>query len=158
MKEFQELYSVKEKSVMIYSEKVMDHFTNPRNVGEIADADGIGEVGNAKCGDIMKMYIKVDGGVISDVKFKTFGCGAAIATSSMATELIKGKTIDEALKLTNRAVVEALEGLPPAKLHCSVLAEQAMKSAIADYYKKQGIDPAPIIGDIGECESCQGCN
>ncbi len=143
---------------MIYSEKVMDHFTNPRNVGEIADADGIGEVGNAKCGDIMKMYIKVDGGVISDVKFKTFGCGAAIATSSMATELIKGKTIDEALKLTNRAVVEALEGLPPAKLHCSVLAEQAMKSAIADYYKKQGIDPAPIIGDIGECESCQGCN
>ncbi len=143
---------------MIYSEKVMDHFTNPRNVGEIADADGIGEVGNAKCGDIMKMYIKVDGDVISDVKFKTFGCGAAIATSSMATELIKGKTIDEALKLTNRAVVEALEGLPPAKLHCSVLAEQAMKSAIADYYKKQGIDPTPIIGDIGECEDCHGCH
>ncbi len=143
---------------MIYSEKVMDHFTNPRNVGEIADADGVGEVGNAKCGDIMKMYIKVDGGVISDVKFKTFGCGAAIATSSMATELIKGKTIDEALKLTNRAVVEALEGLPPAKLHCSVLAEQAMKSAIADYYKKQGIDPTPIIGDLGECEDCQGCH
>ncbi len=143
---------------MIYSEKVMDHFTNPRNVGEIADADGVGEVGNAKCGDIMKMYIKVDGGVISDVKFKTFGCGAAIATSSMATELIKGKTIDEALKLTNRAVVEALEGLPPAKLHCSVLAEQAMKSAIADYYKKQGVDPTPIIGDIGDCEDCQGCH
>lgn len=143
---------------MIYSEKVMDHFTNPRNVGEIADADGVGEVGNAKCGDIMKMYIKVDGGIISDVKFKTFGCGAAIATSSMATELIKGKTIDEALKLTNRAVVEALEGLPPAKLHCSVLAEQAMKSAIADYYKKQGIDPTPIIGDLGECEDCQGCH
>lgn len=143
---------------MIYSEKVMDHFTNPRNVGEIADADGVGEVGNAKCGDIMKMYIKVDGGVISDVKFKTFGCGAAIATSSMATELIKGKTIDEALKLTNRAVVEALEGLPPAKLHCSVLAEQAMKSAIADYYKKQGIDPTPIIGDLGDCEDCQGCH
>ncbi len=142
---------------MIYSEKVMDHFTNPRNVGEIADADGVGEVGNAKCGDIMKMYIKVDGGVISDVKFKTFGCGAAIATSSMATELIKGKTIDEALKLTNRAVVEALEGLPPAKLHCSVLAEQAMKSAIADYYKKQGIDPTPIIGDLGDCDDCQGC-
>ena len=106
----------------------------------------------------MKMYIKVDGGVISDVKFKTFGCGAAIATSSMATELIKGKTIDEALKLTNRAVVEALEGLPPAKLHCSVLAEQAMKSAIADYYKKQGVDPTPIIGDIGDCEDCQGCH
>lgn len=143
---------------MIYSEKVMDHFTNPRNVGEIADADGVGEVGNAKCGDIMKMYIKVDDGVISDVKFKTFGCGAAIATSSMATELIKGKTIDEALKLTNRAVVEALEGLPPAKLHCSVLAEQAMKSAIADYYKRQGVDPTPIIGDIGECEDCHGCH
>ncbi len=143
---------------MIYSEKVMDHFTNPRNVGEIADADGVGEVGNAKCGDIMKMYIKVDGDVISDVKFKTFGCGAAIATSSMATELIKGKTIDEALKLTNRAVVEALEGLPPAKLHCSVLAEQAMKSAISDYYKKQGIDPTPIVGDIGDCEECHGCN
>lgn len=143
---------------MIYSEKVMDHFTNPRNVGEIADADGVGEVGNAKCGDIMKMYIKVDGGVISDVKFKTFGCGAAIATSSMATELIKGKTIDEALKLTNKAVVEALEGLPPAKLHCSVLAEQAMKSAIADYYKKQGVDPTPIIGDIGDCEDCHGCH
>ena len=143
---------------MIYSEKVMDHFTNPRNVGEIADADGVGEVGNAKCGDIMKMYIKVDNGVISDVKFKTFGCGAAIATSSMATELIKGKTIDEALKLTNRAVVEALEGLPPAKLHCSVLAEQAMKSAIADYYKRQGVDPTPIIGDIGDCEDCHGCH
>ena len=143
---------------MIYSEKVMDHFTNPRNVGEIADADGVGEVGNAKCGDIMKMYIKVDNEVISDVKFKTFGCGAAIATSSMATELIKGKTIDEALKLTNRAVVEALEGLPPAKLHCSVLAEQAMKSAIADYYKKQGVDPTPIIGDIGDCEDCHGCH
>ncbi len=143
---------------MIYSEKVMDHFTNPRNVGEIADADGVGEVGNAKCGDIMKMYIKVDDGVISDVKFKTFGCGAAIATSSMATELIKGKTIDEALKLTNRAVVEALEGLPPAKLHCSVLAEQAMKSAIADYYKRQGVDPTPIIGDIGDCEDCHGCH
>lgn len=143
---------------MIYSEKVMDHFTNPRNVGEIADADGIGEVGNAKCGDIMKMYIKIDNGVISDVKFKTFGCGAAIATSSMATELIKGKTIEDALKLTNKAVVEALEGLPPAKLHCSVLAEQAMKSAIADYYKRQGIDPTPIIGDIGDCEDCHGCH
>lgn len=143
---------------MIYSEKVMDHFTNPRNVGEIADADGIGEVGNAKCGDIMKMYIKIDNGVISDVKFKTFGCGAAIATSSMATELIKGKTIEDALKLTNKAVVEALEGLPPAKLHCSVLAEQAMKSAIADYYKRQGVDPTPIIGDIGDCEDCHGCH
>ncbi len=143
---------------MIYSEKVMDHFTNPRNVGEIPDADGIGEVGNAKCGDIMKMYIKIDNGIISDVKFKTFGCGAAIATSSMATELIKGKTIEDALKLTNKAVVEALEGLPPAKLHCSVLAEQAMKSAIADYYKRQGVDPAPIVGNIGECEDCHGCH
>ena len=143
---------------MIYSEKVMDHFTNPRNVGEISDADGIGEVGNAKCGDIMKMYIKIDNGIISDVKFKTFGCGAAIATSSMATELIKGKTIEDALKLTNKAVVEALEGLPPAKLHCSVLAEQAMKSAIADYYKRQGVDPAPIVGNIGECEDCHGCH
>lgn len=143
---------------MIYSEKVMDHFTNPRNVGEIPDADGIGEVGNAKCGDIMKMYIKIDNGIISDVKFKTFGCGAAIATSSMATELIKGKTIEDALKLTNKAVVEALEGLPPAKLHCSVLAEQAMKSAISDYYKRQGVDPAPIVGNIGECEDCHGCH
>ncbi len=139
---------------MLYSDKVMDHFANPRNVGEIENADGIGEVGNAKCGDIMKMYIKVDGGVISDVKFKTFGCGAAVATSSIATEMIKGKTIDEALKLTNKAVVEALEGLPPQKLHCSVLAEQAMKSAISDYYKRQGIDPMPIVGEIGECEAC----
>lgn len=139
---------------MLYSDKVMDHFANPRNVGEIENADGIGEVGNAKCGDIMKMYIKVDGGVISDVKFKTFGCGAAVATSSIATEMIKGKTIDEALKLTNKAVVEALEGLPPQKLHCSVLAEQAMKAAISDYYKRQGIDPTPIVGEIGECEAC----
>lgn len=139
---------------MLYSDKVMDHFANPRNVGEIENADGIGEVGNAKCGDIMKMYIKVDGGVISDVKFKTFGCGAAVATSSIATEMIKGKTIDEALKLTNKAVVEALEGLPPQKLHCSVLAEQAMKSAISDYYRRQGIDPTPIVGEIGECEAC----
>ena len=140
---------------MLYSEKVMDHFTNPRNVGEIEDADGVGEVGNAKCGDIMKMYIKVDNGVITDVKFKTFGCGAAVATSSIATEMIKGKSIDEALKLTNKAVVEALEGLPPQKLHCSVLAEQAMKSAISDYYRRQGIDPVPIVGSIEECESCQ---
>ncbi len=140
---------------MIYSEKVMDHFANPRNVGEIEDADGVGEVGNAKCGDIMKMYIKVDNGVISDVKFKTFGCGAAVATSSMATELIKGKPLEEALKLTNKAVVEALEGLPPVKLHCSVLAEQAIKAAISDYYTRQGIDPLPIVGEIGECEDCQ---
>lgn len=106
----------------------------------------------------MKMYIKVDNGVISDVKFKTFGCGAAIATSSMATELIKGKSIEDALKLTNKAVVESLEGLPPAKLHCSVLAEQAMKAAIADYYKRQGVDPTPIVGNLGECEDCHGCH
>ena len=115
----------------------MDHFSNPRNVGEIEDADGIGEVGNAKCGDIMKIYLKVDeNDVITDVKFKTFGCGAAIATSSIATEMIKGKTLDEALALTNKAVVEALDGLPPAKIHCSVLAEDAVRSAIEDYKKK----------------------
>ena len=123
---------------MQYSEKVMDHFMNPRNVGEIENADGVGMVGNAKCGDIMKMYLKIDNDVIVDCKFKTFGCGAAIATSSMATELIKGKTIEEALALTNSAVVEALEGLPSVKVHCSVLAEEAVKSALADYYKKIG--------------------
>ncbi len=124
---------------MQYSEKVMDHFTNPRNVGEIEDADGVGVVGNAKCGDIMKIYLKIsDDGVITDCKFKTFGCGAAIATSSMATELIKGHTIEEALTLTNSVVVEALEGLPPVKVHCSVLAEEAVKNAIADYYTKIG--------------------
>lgn len=139
---------------MLYSEKVLDNFSNPRNVGEIENADGVGEVGNAKCGDIMKMYIKVDNGVISDVKFKTFGCGAAVATSSMATELIKGKPIDDALKLTNKAVVEALDGLPAVKLHCSVLAEQAIKSALSDYYSRQGVDPVPIVGEIGECEHC----
>lgn len=123
---------------MQYSEKVMDHFMNPRNVGEIENADGVGMVGNAKCGDIMKMYLKIEDDVIVDCKFKTFGCGAAIATSSMATELIKGKTIEEALELTNSAVVEALEGLPAVKVHCSVLAEEAVKSALADYYKKIG--------------------
>ena len=124
---------------MQYSEKVMDHFTNPRNVGEIEDANGVGMVGNAKCGDIMKMYLKIDeNDVIVDCKFKTFGCGAAIATSSMATELIKGKSVKEALALTNSAVVEALDGLPPVKIHCSVLAEEAVKAAIADYYKKIG--------------------
>lgn len=139
---------------MLYSDKVVDHFTNPRNVGEIEDADGVGEVGNAKCGDIMKMYLKVKNGVIEDVKFKTFGCGAAIATSSMATELIKGKPIDDALKLTNKAVVEALGGLPAVKLHCSVLAEQAIKAALSDYYTRQGIDPLPIVGEIGECKHC----
>ena len=139
---------------MEYSEKVMDHFTNPRNVGEIENADGIGEVGNPKCGDIMKMYIKVDGGVITDVKFKTFGCGAAIATSSMATELIKGKSIEDALKVSNKAVMEALNGLPPVKVHCSVLAEQAIRAALADYYSRKGIDPTPIVGKISEC--CDG--
>ena len=124
---------------MAYSEKVMDHFANPRNVGEIEDADGIGEVGNAKCGDIMKMYIKVDNDVITDVKFKTFGCGAAIATSSMATELIKGKSINDALKLTNKAVMEALDGLPPVKVHCSLLAEEAIHAALWDYAEKHDI-------------------
>ena len=125
---------------MLYSEKVMDHFRHPRNVGEIPDADGIGEVGNAKCGDIMRMYIKVKDGVITDVKFMTFGCGSAIATSSMATELIKGKPISEALEITNKAVVEALDGLPAHKLHCSVLAEEAIKAAVKDYYDKNGIE------------------
>lgn len=142
---------------MAYSEKVMDHFANPRNVGEIPDASGVGEVGNSKCGDIMKMYIKVEGNVIVDCKFKTFGCGAAIATSSMATELIKGKTIDDALKLTNKAVMEALDGLPPVKVHCSVLAEQAIKAALSDYYRKSGIDPEPIVGRIEECDHDHGC-
>lgn len=122
----------------MYSEKVMDHFSNPRNVGEIADASGVGQVGNAKCGDIMKIYLQIEDNIIKDVKFKTFGCGAAIATSSIATEMIIGKTVEEALKLTNSAVVEALEGLPPAKIHCSVLAEEAVKAAIEDYMKKQG--------------------
>lgn len=120
----------------MYSDKVMDHFANPRNVGEIEDASGTGTVGNAKCGDIMKMDIKVENGVIVDVKFKTFGCGAAIATSSMATEMVKGKTIDEALQLTNKAVAEALDGLPPVKMHCSLLAEQAIHAAIEDYKQK----------------------
>ena len=127
---------------MLYSEKVMDHFQHPRNVGKIDDADGVGEVGNAKCGDIMKMYLKVDDGVITDVKFNTFGCGSAIATSSMATEMIKGKPVEDALKLTNQAVVEALDGLPPVKLHCSVLAEEAVKAALLDYYQKKGL-PVP---------------
>ena len=144
---------------MQYSEKVLDHFTHPRNVGEIEDANGVGEVGNAKCGDIMKIYLKVsDDGIIEDVKFKTFGCGAAIATSSMATEMVKGKSLEEALKLTNKAVVEALEGLPPIKVHCSVLAEQAVKAALSDYYRRQGIDPEPIVGKLEEdCDHCESC-
>ena len=139
----------------MYSEKVLDHFTNPRNVGEIPDADGVGEVGNARCGDIMKMYLKIDGDTITDVKFKTFGCGAAIATSSIATEMIKGKTIDEALKITNKDVVDALGGLPAYKLHCSVLAEEAFKSAIKDYYDRNGI--AYDHKEFPDCESCEAC-
>ena len=123
----------------MYTEKVMDHFTNPRNVGEIEGADGIGEVGNAKCGDIMKIYLKVEDNVIQDVKFKTYGCGSAIASSSMATEMIKGKTVQEALNLTNKAVAEALDGLPPVKMHCSVLAEQAIKKALQDYALKNNL-------------------
>ena len=139
----------------MYSEKVMDHFANPRNVGEIENADGIGEVGNPKCGDIMRMSLRIRGGVIEDVKFRTFGCGAAIATSSIATEMIKGKRIEEALQLTNKAVVEALDGLPPVKVHCSVLAEQAVKAAISDYYRRQGVDPEPIVGKLEEdCHAC----
>ena len=136
---------------MLYSEKVMDHFRNPRNVGEIADADGIGEVGNAKCGDIMRMYLYIEDDIIKDISFKTFGCGAAIATSSMATEMIKGKSIKEALKLTNKAVVEALEGLPPVKLHCSVLAEEAVKAAVKDYYDKNGISYDEECYKKGSC-------
>lgn len=121
-----------------YNEKVIEHYSNPRNVGEIPNASGVGEVGNPVCGDIMKMYLKIENGIITDVKFKTFGCGAAIATSSVSTELIKGKTVEDALKLTNKEVVNELGGLPPVKLHCSVLAEEAIKSAIADYYRKEG--------------------
>ncbi|MFH1128167.1 MAG: Fe-S cluster assembly scaffold protein NifU [Candidatus Omnitrophota bacterium] len=125
-----------------YSEKVMEHFLHPRNVGEIPDASGVGTVGNPVCGDIMKMFIKVENDIIVDVKFKTFGCGAAISTSSMVTEMVKGKTVEEALKVSNKAVAEALGGLPAIKLHCSVLAEQALRSALADYYKKIGKDPS----------------
>lgn len=138
----------------MYSEKVMDHFANPRNVGELADANAIGEVGNAKCGDIMKIYMKIEDNIIKEVRFKTFGCGAAVATSSMATEMVKGKTIEDALKLTNKAVMEALDGLPPAKVHCSVLAEEAINAAIADYYKRQGIEPKFNIKCSGCCADC----
>ena len=139
----------------LYSEKVMDHFRNPRNVGQIDDADGIGEVGNAKCGDIMRMYIKVRDGVIVDCKFNTFGCGSAIATSSMATELIKGKPVEEALELSNKAVVEALDGLPAYKLHCSVLAEEAVKAAVKDYYDRNGIAYDPeLFKNVENCEHC----
>ena len=141
---------------MEYSEKVMDHFANPRNVGILEDADAVGEVGNAKCGDIMKMYLKIsDEGVITDIKFKTFGCGAAVATSSMATEMVKGKTIQQALQLTTKGDAEALDGLPPDKMHCSVLAEEAIHPAIADYYKRKGLNPEDFMGSCDmNCESC----
>mgnify|MGYP002514919680 CR=1 FL=1 len=138
---------------MAYSEKVRDHFANPRNVGKLENPDGVGEVGNAVCGDIMKIYLQIEDDVITDVKFNTFGCGAAIATSSMATELIKGKHISEAMELTNKAVVEALDGLPAVKVHCSVLAEEAVKSAVADYYKKNNI---PFDAKLLECTE-EGC-
>ena len=140
---------------MLYSEKVMDHFMHPRNVGEIADADGVGEVGNAKCGDIMKIYLKIEDDIIKDVKFETFGCGSAIASSSMATEMIKGKSIHEAMALTNKAVAEALDGLPAHKLHCSVLAEEAVKSAVKDYYDRNGI--AYDKSKFPACEDCESC-
>ncbi|MBI2852636.1 MAG: Fe-S cluster assembly scaffold protein NifU [Chloroflexi bacterium] len=129
----------------LYSTKVMEHFKDPRNVGEIENADGVGHVGNPVCGDIMELYIKVDKGIITDAKFKTFGCGAAIATSSMVTEMVKGKTLDEALKITNAAVAEALDGLPSVKMHCSVLAEDALKLAINDYYKRQGMVSKVVV-------------
>ena len=138
----------------MYTDKVMDHFSNPRNVGELEEANAVGQVGNPKCGDIMKITMRIEDDVITDVKFKTFGCGAAVATSSMATELVKGRTVAEALSLSNKAVAEALDGLPTVKMHCSVLAEEAIKSAIADYYRRQGIDPTPIIGCNADCEHC----
>ena len=139
----------------LYSEKVMDHFTNPRNVGVIENADGVGEVGNAVCGDIMKIYLKIDNGIITDVKFNTFGCASAIASSSMATEMIKGKPVEEAVELSNQAVIEALDGLPPVKVHCSVLAEEAVKAAVKDYYDKNGIEyDKEKFRETHNCESC----
>jgi nitrogen fixation NifU-like protein len=140
----------------LYSEKVMVHFKNPRNVGVIDDADGVGEVGNAKCGDIMKIYLKIENDIIVDVKFETFGCGSAIASSSMATELIKGKPISEAMQLTNKAVTEALDGLPKHKIHCSVLAEEAIKNALRDYYDKNGIEYDHSL--FPDCENCAACH
>lgn len=142
----------------MYSEKVMDHFTNPRNVGEVENANASGQVGNAVCGDIMNITMRIDDGIITDVKFRTFGCGAAVATSSMATEMVKGKPVTEALQLTNQAVAEALDGLPPQKLHCSVLAEEAIRAAIADYYTRQGVDPVSIVGCPADCGSCERCH
>ncbi len=138
----------------MYTDKVMEYFQNPRNVGEIADADGVGEVGNAKCGDIMKMYLKIENDVIVDVKFKTFGCGAAIATSSVATEMIKGKSLEEALKVTNKDVVDFLGGLPAVKLHCSILAQEAIHAAVADYLKKSGRPYEHLVECDGCCSSC----
>lgn len=139
----------------LYSEKVMDHFLHPRNVGSIDNADGVGEVGNAKCGDIMKIYLKIEDNIIVDVKFETFGCGSAIASSSMATEMIKGKPLDQALQLTNKAVAEALDGLPAHKMHCSVLAEEAIKAAVKDYYDRNGIEyDAEQFKNVGGCSSC----
>ena len=144
---------------MLYSAKVMDHFTHPRNVGEMPDATAIGEVGNAKCGDIMKIYLKIDeNDIITDAKFETFGCASAIATSSMATELIKGQPISKALELSNAAVVEALDGLPPAKIHCSVLAEEAVKAAVLDYYKMAGRDTTELEKECGGCCACCGAH
>ena len=140
----------------LYSDKVMDHFRNPRNVGVIEDANGVGEVGNAKCGDIMKIYLKIEDGIIADVKFETFGCGSAIASSSMATELIKGKPLSQALELTNKAVAEALDGLPAYKMHCSVLAEEAIKKAILDYYEREGIAYDPEEFRSVDCCHCEG--
>ena len=140
----------------LYSEKVMDHLMHPRNVGVIEDADGIGEVGNAKCGDIMKIYLKIENDIIVDVKFETFGCGSAIASSSMATEMIKGKSINDAMALTNQAVTEALDGLPPVKVHCSVLAEEAIKNALKDYYEKNGIPYD--ASQFPDCEHCGHCH
>lgn len=143
----------------MYTEQVMDHFTHPRNMGEIENADAVGEVGNAKCGDIMRMYLKINDGIITDVKFKTYGCASAIATSSIATEMIKGHKIEDAISLSNKAVVEALGGLPAHKIHCSVLAEQAIKAALWNYYEKQGIDPEPILGkNCTDCHNCDHCD
>ena len=139
----------------LYSDKVMDHFRNPRNVGRIENADGVGEVGNARCGDIMTIYLKIDNDIITDVKFETFGCGSAIASSSMATELIKGKPISEAVRLTNKAVAEALDGLPAHKMHCSVLAEEAIKAALKNYYEKNNIEYDHT--QFPDCESCESC-
>jgi nitrogen fixation NifU-like protein len=137
----------------MYSEKVMDYFANPRNMGEIENADGVGQVGNPRCGDIMKMYLKIDNGIITDAKFKTFGCGAAIATSSMATEMVIGKKVEDALAITNKAVAEALDGLPPVKMHCSNLAQEAIEAAINDYKRKNGIP----VEEKQSCSTCHTC-